>query len=83
MKLVNDIHLEEKLKEFFFSKCGQAGNKDCNIENITMFDNGINIYAYADLSYKWILNSWEKNVEHKEMIFVYVEGKWQCPLFLS
>lgn len=83
MKLVNDICLEETLKEFYFNKCNQVGNKDCKMENIVIFDNGTNIYAYADLSYKWILNSWDKTVEHKEMIFVYVEGKWQCPLFLS
>ncbi len=82
MKLINDIQLEEKLKEFYFHECERIGNKNCNIENITMFDNGTNIYAYADLSYKWFLNAWEKNVEHKEMIFVYMNEKWQCPLFL-
>lgn len=82
MKLVNDICLEEKLKEFYFNKCSHVGNKDCKIKNIVIFDNGIDIYAYADLSYKWILNSWEKKIEHNQMIFVYVEEKWHCPLFL-
>lgn len=59
----------------------QIGNTNVAIENIRLFKTDGKQYALADVSYKWWLNAWDKEVKHCDMIFVLVDNEWKSPLF--
>lgn len=75
--------LIKNLTEFFNEKMEECGNKDFSIDNIRLSVNldgdTEKIDALADVKYKWYLHGWEKNVEHKDMVFVYIKGQWYSP----
>ena len=75
--------LIKSLTEFFNTKMEEYGNKDFLIDNIRLSvdleGDTEKISAFADAKYKWYLHGHEKNVEHKDMIFVYIKGQWHSP----
>lgn len=72
---------EKSLIEMCIAKLQARGDKNIEVTNVRIFNNDGRVDALADVSYTWILNGWEKNAEHKDMIFVYRDGEWKCPLF--
>lgn len=76
---VEDI-LKEKLIEEFKECMNSSGNTNAAIKNIRMFYTEDKYYAFADVSYVWWLNAWDKRVEHKDMIFVF-DTNWKSPIF--
>lgn len=75
--------LIKSLIEFFNGKMTECGNKDFSIDNIRLSVNldgdTEKIDALADVKYIWFLHGWEKHVEHKDAIFVYINGEWHTP----
>lgn len=62
----------------------QLGNTDVVVKNIHFFTEDNRQYAFADVSYTWFLNGWDKRVYHKDMIFVLVDAdnnRWLSPIF--
>lgn len=62
----------------------QLGNTDVSIDNIRFFTEGNRQFAMADITYTWYINSWDKKVCHKDMIFALVdekENRWLSPIF--
>lgn len=57
------------------------GNTDVIIDNIRFFERDNNQYAMADVSYTWWLDAWDNKVNYKDMIFVFIDGKWFSPIF--
>lgn len=70
-------HLVERIKY----EMEQLGNKDVKVENIRMFTSGNRQCAWADVSYTWWLNAWDKEVMHKDTLFVLADDGWKSPLF--
>ena len=73
--------MEQELIKAIESEMEQIGNTDVQIENIRVFEKDGKNYAFADVSYIWWLNAWDKKVEHKDMIFVLEKNGWKSPLF--
>lgn len=73
--------MEQELIKAIESEMEQIGNTDVQIENIRVFEKDGKTYAFADVSYIWWLNAWDKKVEHKDMIFVLEKNGWKSPLF--
>lgn len=75
--------LIKSLTEFFNNKMTECGNKSFSIDNIRLSvelnEDVEKIVAFADVKYIWFLHGWEKNVEHKDAIFVYMYGEWHTP----
>ena len=62
----------------------QLGNTDVSIDNIRFFTEENRLFAMADVTYTWYVNSWDKKVCHKDMIFALVdekENRWLSPIF--
>lgn len=73
--------MEQELIKAIEYEMEQIGNTDVQIENIRVFEKDGKNYAFADVSYIWWLNAWDKKVEHKDMIFVLEKNGWKSPLF--
>lgn len=73
--------MKNKLIETINYEMQQIGNEDVQIENIRFFISNNYQCALADVSYKWWLNAWNKQVVHKDVLFVLVDNKWQSPIF--
>ena len=73
--------MEQRLIETIKYEMQQIGNENVKIENIRLYDTDGKQYALADVSYTWRLNAWDKEVKHKDMIFVLVNDEWKSPLF--
>ena len=73
--------MEQELIKAIEYEMEQIGNTDVQIENIRFFEKDGKNYAFADVSYIWWLNAWDKKVEHKDMIFVLEKNGWKSPLF--
>lgn len=73
--------IQRKLIKDIFNDMVKKGNKKIRIGNLHIFDDNGNIHAFADVSYMWSLNGWEKSVTHHDMVFVYKDGVWHSPLF--
>ena len=78
-KVVN--YMKQRLIETIKYEMQQIGNENVKIENIRLYDTHGKQYALADVSYTWWLNAWDKEVKHKDMIFVLVNDEWKSPLF--
>lgn len=72
---------EKSLVTMCLEKLQARGNNTCEVSNVRIFNNDGKVDALADIRYTWVLNGWEKAAEHKDMIFVYINGEWKCPLF--
>ena len=62
----------------------QLGNTDVSVKNIRFFTKENRLFAMADVTYTWYVNSWDKKVHHKDMIFALVdekENRWLSPIF--
>lgn len=70
---------EKLLIEYINERLSEKGYTDINITNVKTFADG---NLLADVSYTWKLNAWEHRAEHKDVIFVYKDGKWYLPLFV-
>lgn len=73
--------MNESLIKFITEKMKEKGNTLIDISNIRLGEND-NVF-FADISYIWYLNGWEKHAEHKDMIFVYADNQWHTPMFFS
>ena len=73
------LDMEKSLVNFVTRKLTEQGSKNIVINNIKFTENNV---AFADVSYTWYLNGWEKRAEHKETVFVYAEGTWHSTLIL-
>lgn len=74
MYLINAINYEME----------RLGNTDVSVDNIRFFTEGNRLFAMADVSYTWYVNSCDKKVCHKDMIFALVdekENRWLSPIF--
>lgn len=72
---------EKSLNETCLAKLQARGDKNCKVSNVRISTIDGRVSALVDVSYTWMLNGWEKNAEHKDMIFVYIDGEWKSPLF--
>ena len=59
----------------------EYGNKDIEVDFISLYYLEDPIYALADVSYTWELNGHEKKVVHKNMIFIIKDNVWYSPIF--
>lgn len=69
---------EKSMIEYATKRLEDKGNTNIKITNVRLLADG-NIMA--EVSYNWQLNAWKKQAEHKDVIFVYKDGEWLCPLF--
>lgn len=78
--------MKESLIDYFNYEMRKRGNRDYHIDNIRVYERDGKHYALANVKYTWYLNCWDKNVEHKDMIFVMTEAfgfcEWRSPLFM-
>lgn len=78
--------LKNSLIDFFDFTMIQYGNTDYSIENIKIFEEDDQIYAFADIKFVWYMNIWDKQIEMKDVLFVLSKflcfGEWKSPLFL-
>lgn len=63
------------------AKMQERDYRNCEVSNVRIFNNDGKIDALADLRYTWMLNGWEKNVEKKSVVFVFINGEWHSPIF--
>ena len=76
--------MEDMLLKAINYEMEQLGNTDVVVRNIHFFTEENRQYAFADVSYIWFFNSWDKRVCHKDMIFVLVDkdnNRWLSPIF--
>lgn len=81
MDKATEEKLTKSLIEFITKKNDDNGNTDLKIENIRFWDDHGAIYAYADVSFTWYLNGWEKPTVLNDTIFLYRNEEWYTPTF--
>ena len=65
--------MEKSFVDYVKGKLEEQGNTDIVISNINFKEDNV---VFADVSYTWNLNGWDKRVKHKQTIFVYSDVMW-------
>lgn len=70
---------KENFIKYATGKLHELGKYNVHIENIRL--NHDDLYVYADISYNWQLNGWEKHSVYPDNFAVYRNGKWLSSLW--
>ena len=79
--MMEQVVSKECLIKTIFEEMEKKDNKDVKILNVRIFNEDGKSHAFADVYYKWYLHGHEKNVEHKDVLFIFADGIWHSHLF--